>query len=85
MYISRELHSWMKCLTSCIVLLFGQIIEKLSPTSPSGEARLKMLKEIAREYSLNWDSSATEAEFMKSHEDLLVPFSGPRYSNLRES
>ncbi|CAL9216329.1 unnamed protein product [Arabidopsis halleri] len=47
------------------------IIEKLSPTSPSGEARLKMLKEIAKEYSLNWDSSATEAEFMKSHEDLL--------------
>ncbi|KAG7592986.1 Vacuolar protein sorting-associated protein Ist1 [Arabidopsis thaliana x Arabidopsis arenosa] len=47
------------------------IIEKLSPTSPSGEARLKMLKEIAQEYSLKWDSSATEAEFMKSHEDLL--------------
>ncbi|AEE30621.1 Regulator of Vps4 activity in the MVB pathway protein [Arabidopsis thaliana] len=47
------------------------IIEKLSPTSPSGAARLKMLKEIAQEYSLNWDSSATEAEFMKSHEDLL--------------
>ncbi|KFK44522.1 hypothetical protein AALP_AA1G267500 [Arabis alpina] len=47
------------------------IIEKLSPASPSGEARLKVLKDIAKEYSLNWDSSATEAEFMKSHEDLL--------------
>ncbi|KAF3490073.1 hypothetical protein F2Q69_00054280 [Brassica cretica] len=47
------------------------IIEKLSPASPSGETRLKVLKEIAKEYSLNWDSSATEAEFMKSHEDLL--------------
>ncbi|ESQ34223.1 hypothetical protein EUTSA_v10008210mg [Eutrema salsugineum] len=47
------------------------IIEKLSPASPSGEARLKILKEIAKEYSLNWDSSATEAEFLKSHEDLL--------------
>ncbi|XP_018485621.1 vacuolar protein sorting-associated protein IST1 isoform X2 [Raphanus sativus] len=47
------------------------IIEKLSPASPSGEVRLKVLKEIAKEYSLNWDSSATEAEFMKSHEDLL--------------
>ncbi|CAA7035305.1 unnamed protein product [Microthlaspi erraticum] len=47
------------------------IIEKLSPASPSGEARLKVLKEIAKEYNLNWDSSATEAEFMKSHEDLL--------------
>jgi vacuolar protein sorting-associated protein IST1 len=47
------------------------IIEKLSPASPSGEARLKVLKEIAKEYNLNWDSSATEAEFLKSHEDLL--------------
>ncbi|KAG2320827.1 hypothetical protein Bca4012_056134 [Brassica carinata] len=47
------------------------IIEKLSPASPSGEVRLKVLKEIAKEYNLNWDSSATEAEFMKSHEDLL--------------
>uniref|UniRef100_A0A1J3JJI7 IST1-like protein n=1 Tax=Noccaea caerulescens TaxID=107243 RepID=A0A1J3JJI7_NOCCA len=47
------------------------IIEKLSPASPSGEARLKVLKEIAKEYNLNWDSSATEAEFMKTHEDLL--------------
>lgn len=55
-------------------MIFGQIIEKLSPASPSGEARLKVLKEIAKEHNLNWDSSATEAEFMKSHEDLLVPF-----------
>ncbi|CAN8291405.1 unnamed protein product [Cochlearia groenlandica] len=47
------------------------IIEKLSPASPSGEVRLKILKEIAKEYNLNWDSSATEAEFTKSHEDLL--------------
>ncbi|XP_010551261.1 PREDICTED: IST1 homolog [Tarenaya hassleriana] len=47
------------------------IIEKLSPSAPSGEVKLKLLKEIAQEYNLNWDSSATEAEFRKSHEDLL--------------
>lgn len=42
-----------------------------------------MLKDIAQEYSLKWDSSATEAEFMKSHEDLLVPFSEPSFINLK--
>lgn len=47
------------------------IIEKLSVSAPSGEARLKVLKEIAQEYNLNWDSSNTEAEFSRKHEDLL--------------
>ncbi|XP_048440624.1 IST1 homolog isoform X2 [Pyrus x bretschneideri] len=47
------------------------IIEKLSVSAPSGEARLKVLKEIAQEYKLNWDSSDTEAEFSKKHDDLL--------------
>ncbi|XP_050120594.1 uncharacterized protein LOC126597801 isoform X2 [Malus sylvestris] len=52
------------------------IIEKLSVSAPSGEARLKVLKEIAKEYKLNWDSSDTEAEFSKKHEDLL---GGPKH------
>jgi vacuolar protein sorting-associated protein IST1 len=30
------------------------------------------LKEIAQEFSLEWDSSNTEAELGKKHEDLLV-------------
>ncbi|XP_050374438.1 uncharacterized protein LOC126791975 [Argentina anserina] len=47
------------------------IIEMLSVSAPSGEARLKVLKEIAQEYNLNWDSSSTEAEFSRKHEDLL--------------
>lgn len=47
------------------------IIEKLSVSAPSGEARLRVLKEIAQEYNLSWDSSNTEAEFSKTHEDLL--------------
>ena len=49
-----------------------QIIEKLSINAPSGEVRLKVLKEIAQEYNLEWDSSSTEAELGKKHEDLLV-------------
>ncbi|KAK6921738.1 Vacuolar protein sorting-associated protein Ist1 [Dillenia turbinata] len=47
------------------------IIEKLSVSAPSPEAKLKLLKEIALEYSLEWDSSNTEAELSKKHEDLL--------------
>ncbi|XVF44161.1 hypothetical protein PTKIN_Ptkin02bG0098400 [Pterospermum kingtungense] len=48
------------------------IIEKLSVSAPSGEIRLKVLKEIAKEYGVEWDSSSTEAEFSKKHEDLLA-------------
>ncbi|CAM8956706.1 unnamed protein product [Rhodiola kirilowii] len=48
------------------------LIEKLSANAPSPEARLELLKQIALEYNMNWDSSKTEAEFQKNHEDLLV-------------
>lgn len=51
------------------------IIEKLSVYTPSGEVKLNVLKEIAREYNLLWDSSKTEAEFNKLPEDLL---NGPK-------
>ncbi|KAL5726124.1 hypothetical protein ACHQM5_009194 [Ranunculus cassubicifolius] len=47
------------------------IIEKLSIKAPSAEVKLRILKEIAREYNLEWDASSTEAEFQKKHEDLL--------------
>lgn len=47
------------------------IIERLSVRAPPAEARLKVLKEIAQEFSLEWDSSNTEAELGKKHEDLL--------------
>lgn len=49
-----------------------QIIEKLSISAPSAEIRLKLLKEIAQEHNVEWDSSTTEAEFSKKPEDLLV-------------
>ncbi|KAJ8758492.1 hypothetical protein K2173_000213 [Erythroxylum novogranatense] len=47
------------------------IIEKLSVSAPSAALRLKVLKEIAQEHNLEWDSSSTEAELGKKHEDLL--------------
>jgi len=42
--------------------------------APSGESKLKVLKAIAQEYNVEWDSSNTEAEFNKKYEDLLVAF-----------
>lgn len=42
--------------------------------APSGESKLKVLKAIAQEYNIEWDSSNTEAEFNKKYEDLLVAF-----------
>ncbi|PON78618.1 Vacuolar protein sorting-associated protein [Parasponia andersonii] len=50
------------------------IIEKLSVSAPSPEVKLKVLKEIAREHNLEWDSSNAEAELSKRHEDLLGSF-----------
>lgn len=47
------------------------IIEKLSASAPSPETKLKILKQIAREHNLEWDSSNTEAELSKKHDDLL--------------
>lgn len=49
-----------------------QLIELLSVRAPSTEAKLKLLKEIAEEHNLDWDPSASEAEFLTPHEDLLV-------------
>ncbi|XP_044488988.1 uncharacterized protein LOC123213579 [Mangifera indica] len=54
------------------------IIEKLSVSAPSPEARLSVLKEIAGEYNVVWDSFQTEAALNKKHEDLLP--SSPRSS-----
>ncbi|XP_019054258.1 PREDICTED: IST1 homolog isoform X2 [Nelumbo nucifera] len=48
-----------------------EIIEKLSIRAPSAEVKLILLKEIAEEYDLEWDSSSTQIEFSKKHEDLL--------------
>ncbi|KAF5468572.1 hypothetical protein F2P56_012715 [Juglans regia] len=47
------------------------VIEKLSISAPASEVKLKVLKDIAQEYKVQWDSTSTEAEFGKKHEDLL--------------
>lgn len=52
-----------------------QIIEKLSVSAPPADVKLKVLKAIALEYNVNWDSTKTEQEFSKKPEDLLVSIS----------
>lgn len=49
-----------------------QIVEKLSVSAPPAKAKLKVLKEIAVEHGIIWDSTKTETEFSKNPEDLLV-------------
>ncbi|GAA0162548.1 hypothetical protein LIER_18616 [Lithospermum erythrorhizon] len=51
------------------------IFEKLFASAPSADIKLEVLKEIAREYNVEWDSSKTEAELRKNPEDLL---NGPK-------
>lgn len=58
------------------------IIEKLSVSSPSAEVRLQVLKEIAKEFNVLWDSSKTEAEWSRKPEDLL---NGPKQMALPSS
>ncbi|KAH9296770.1 hypothetical protein KI387_028452, partial [Taxus chinensis] len=47
------------------------VIEKLSARAPSGEEKLKIMKEIAKEYQIKWDPSEAEKDLFKPPEDLL--------------
>ncbi|CAI9763522.1 unnamed protein product [Fraxinus pennsylvanica] len=50
------------------------LIEKLSIRSPTGETKLKVLKEIAKEYQANWNTTESETELLKPPEK---PIEGP--------
>ncbi|KAL2333870.1 hypothetical protein Fmac_015083 [Flemingia macrophylla] len=52
-----------------------QLIEKLSVRTPPGEVKLKVLKEIAKEHQIDWDTTESEKELLKPPE---VPIEGPR-------
>ncbi|ESW28210.1 hypothetical protein PHAVU_003G268000 [Phaseolus vulgaris] len=52
-----------------------QLIEKLSVRTPPGEVKLKVLKEIAKEHQIDWDTTESEKELLKPPED---PIEGPR-------
>lgn len=51
------------------------LIDKLSVKTPSGEVKLKVLKEIAKEYQVEWDTTESEMELLKPPEELI---NGPK-------
>lgn len=64
-----------------------QLIEKLSVKTPSGEVKLKVLKEIAKEYQVQWDTTETEEELLKPPEERIVctPPLSPRTHTSRDA
>nr|XP_043634431.1 IST1-like protein [Erigeron canadensis] len=47
------------------------LIDKLSVRTPAGEVKLKILKEIAKEYQIEWDTTESETELLKPAEKLI--------------
>ena len=52
--------------------LLLKLIEKLSVKKPSGQTKLKVLKDIAKEHQIDWDTTESEQELLKPPEDLIV-------------
>ena len=44
----------------------------MSIRPPSGEVKLKLMKDIASELNVDWDPTTSESELLKAPEDLLV-------------
>lgn len=49
-----------------------KLIEKLSVNKPSGQTKLKVLKEIAKEHQIAWDTAETEQDLLKPSEEMIV-------------
>ncbi|KAL3635818.1 hypothetical protein CASFOL_020365 [Castilleja foliolosa] len=47
------------------------LIEKLSVKTPPGEVKMKVLKEIAKEYQVQWDTTESEEELLKPPEERI--------------
>ena len=52
--------------------VFLKLIEKLSVNKPSGQTKLKVLKDIAKEHQIDWDVTETEQDLLKPPEELIV-------------
>ncbi|CAI8608956.1 unnamed protein product [Vicia faba] len=48
-----------------------QLIDKLSVRTPPGEVKLKVLKEIAKEHQIDWDTAESEKELLQPPEELI--------------
>lgn len=47
------------------------LIDKLSVRTPSGETKMKVLKEIAKEHQVEWDTTESEQELLKPPEEKI--------------
>ncbi|XP_051189417.1 uncharacterized protein [Lolium perenne] len=47
------------------------LIEKLSVNKPSGQTKLKVLKDIAKEHQIDWDTTETEQDLLKPPAELI--------------
>ncbi|KAH7314815.1 hypothetical protein KP509_21G021800 [Ceratopteris richardii] len=47
------------------------VIEKLSACVPTARVKLELMREIAEQFNVSWDSSETEQEFSNVNEDIL--------------
>jgi hypothetical protein len=54
------------------VMIDPQVVEKLSVSRASGEAKLQMMKDIAAEHNVQWDPAPFEDEIRAVPDDLLV-------------
>lgn len=47
------------------------LIDKLSVRTPTGEVKLKVMKEIAKEHQIEWDTTESEKELLKAPEEMI--------------
>lgn len=52
--------------------MYVQLIEKLSVRTPPGQMKLKVMKEIAKEHQIDWDTTESETELLKLPEEPIV-------------
>lgn len=55
-----------------VMMIYPQVIEKLSVSRASGEAKLQVMKDIAAEHKVQWDPAPLEKEIRAVPDDLLV-------------
>lgn len=54
------------------LILYFQLVEKLSAVAPDGQAKIKILSAIAEEHNVNWDPKSFDKKDPVPPTDLLV-------------
>lgn len=59
-----------------------KLIEKLSVRTPTGQVKLKIMKDIAKEFQIEWDTIESEQELLKTPEERIVSTAATLFSTL---